>query len=84
MPLIAYSCSCGHNLKKFFRQAKDAPASFICPSCNKDQSKKQLSSPSSSSKIVVDNGIQARAVEIMPDIIEINKSRSEKDYREED
>jgi len=66
------------------RQAKDAPASFPCTSCNSSEMKKQLSSPSSSSKIVVDNGVQARAVEITPDIIEINKARSEKDYRNED
>lgn len=83
MPLIAYACICGHSEKKFMRQAKDAPASFLCSKCQKDQLKKQLSSPSSSSKIVVDNGVQARAVEIMPDIIEINKARSEKDYRED-
>ena len=65
------------------RQAKDAPASFLCPVCNKNDLKKQLSAPSSSSKISVDNGVQARAVEITPDIIEINKARSEKDYRED-
>lgn len=84
MPLIAYSCSCGHSFKKFIRQAKNASAVLICPSCNTEQAKKQLSSPSSSSKIVVDNGVQARAVEIVPDIIEINKARSEKNYREDD
>ncbi len=83
MPLIAYACKCGNTTKKMTRQAKDAPASFLCPKCNIDQMKKQLSSPSSSSKIIVDNGVQARAVEIMPDIIEINKARSEKDYRED-
>lgn len=65
------------------RQAKDVPASFLCPKCNVSQMKKQLSSPSSGSKIVVDNGVQARAVEIVPDIIETNKARSEKDYRED-
>lgn len=64
------------------RQAKNVPASFVCPKCNSDM-KKMLSSPSSSSKITVDNGVQARAVEISPDIIEINKARAEKDYREE-
>lgn len=83
MPLIAYACKCGNKDKKFVRQAKEAPASFLCPSCNQDDMKKQLSSPSTSSKITVDNGVQARAVEIMPDIIEINKARSEKDYRED-
>lgn len=83
MPLIAYACSCGNIEKKFMRQAKDVPAFFPCTKCNKDLLKKQLSSPSSSSKITVDNGVQARAVEIVPDIIEINKARSEKDYRED-
>ena len=84
MPLIAYACKNGKKEKKFVRQAKDAPASFLCPAedCYHEM-KKQLSSPSSSSKITVDNGVQARAVEITPDIIEINKARSEKDYRED-
>lgn len=82
MPLIAYSCSCGYTEKRFMRQAKDAPASFVCPKCNSEL-KKQLSSPSSSSKIVIDNGVQARSVEIVPDIIEINQARAAKDYRED-
>ena len=84
MPLIAYACVCGHSEKKFIRQAKDAPAAFLCPKCSISDMKKMLSAPSSSSKIVVDNGVQAREVEINPDIIEINKARSEKDYRNED
>ena len=82
MPLIAYVCECNHSEKRFFRQAKDAPVTVACTKCQK-QMKKILSSPSSSSKISVDNGVQARAVEIIPDIVEINKARSEKDYREE-
>lgn len=83
MPLIVYACKCGNIDKKFLRQAKDALVSFPCPVCKENDLKKQLSSPSSSSKITVDNGVQARAVEITPDIIEINKARSEKDYRED-
>lgn len=83
MPLIAYKCDCGHIISKFERQAKNAPAFLTCPFCKTETLKKQLSSPSSGSKIVVDNGVQARAVEIVPDIIEINKARSEKDYRED-
>lgn len=82
MPLIAYSCDCGHILKKYFRQVIDAPAVFACNKCEKEM-KKTLSSPSNSSKITVDNGIQARAVEITPDIVEINQERSNKNYREE-
>lgn len=84
MPLIVYACKAGHVTKKMMRQAKDALASFPCPADDcYHEAKKQLSAPSSSSKITVDNGVQARSVEITPDIIEINKARSEKDYRED-
>lgn len=82
MPLIYYQCSCGNAASKFYRQAKEAPVCFACEKCGKD-AKKQLRAPSSTSKVVVDNGVQARAVEINPDIIEINEARSDKDYREE-
>jgi hypothetical protein len=83
MPLIAYSCECKHVNKKFVRSASQAPASLICANCGKEV-KKSLSAPSSLSKIVVDNGLQARAVEIVPNIVEINEERANKDYRNDD
>lgn len=82
MPLIAYLCECKNSKKKYFRQVKDVPAVIICDVCSKEM-KKLLSSPTNSSKITVDNGVQARAVEIIPNIVEINEERSRKDYREE-
>jgi hypothetical protein len=82
MPLIAYVCECKNSKTKYYRQVKDIPAFIICDQCSKEM-RKSLSAPSSSSKIVVDNGLQARAVEIIPDIVEINQERSKKDYREE-
>lgn len=82
MPLIAYKCECGAVEKKFIRNPKEIPPSSVCPKCSKDM-KKMLSSPSSGSKIVIDNGHMARSVEITPNIIEINKARSEKDYSQE-
>jgi len=82
MPLIAYSCEGKHVVKKFVRTAKDAPPFLICAICEKEM-KKLLSGGSSSSKILVDNGFQARAVEINPDIVEINEDRSNKNLRED-
>lgn len=79
MPLIAYTCKCGNIEKKFVRQAKDAPASSICPVCG-EESKKSLSAPFSGSKIVIDTPGMARALEISPTAIEDFKERSEKDY----
>lgn len=82
MPLIAYACECNSVVKKFVRAAKDAPPFLICTICSKNM-KKTLSAPSSTSKIVVDNGFQARSVEINPDIVEINEERSNKNLRED-
>lgn len=83
MPLFAYACEpCNSVVKKFVRAAKDSPPFLICANCANNM-KKLLSAPSSSSKITVDNGFQARAVEINPDIVEINEERSNKNLRED-
>lgn len=79
MPIIAYGCECTSVIKKFVRKACDAPSSLICAICQKDM-KRMLSAPFSTSKVTIDNGFQARAVEIHPDITEINAERSKKDY----
>lgn len=80
MPLIAYKCDCGHAANKFFRRPKEAPPTSKCEKCSGDL-KKQLSAPSSTSKIVVDNGVQARAVEVDLDIVKDIEERSTKDFR---
>jgi tetraacyldisaccharide-1-P 4'-kinase len=84
MPLISYGGKCGHSVNKFHRQAKEAPAEIACPADDcYHQLKKQMKAPNSTSKVVMDNGFQARAVEINPEIVEINQARSDKDYRED-
>jgi uncharacterized pyridoxamine 5'-phosphate oxidase family protein len=80
MPIIAYSCECKNVTKKFYRSAKDSPTVLICDKCKKEM-KKMLSSPSSVSKISIDNGVQARAVEIVPNIVELNQERANKNYK---
>ena len=82
MPIIAYRCKCGNAFKKFFRNAKDATSNIECSACG-DSMKRQLSASSFESKLIVDNGIQARQVEVNPDIIEINKERANKNYSED-
>jgi hypothetical protein len=81
MPIIHYLCECKHSTKKFYRKPKEAPDSIDCILCQ-CKAARQLSAPSSKSTVTVDNGFQARAVEVTPEIIEINEKRSEKDYRE--
>jgi len=82
MPLINYTCSCGESFKKYLKSAKDALSTVKCK-CGLE-ARKAFGSTSSSHKIVIDNGLMARRIEIDPNIMEINDERSAKDYTEED
>ena len=82
MPLLNYVCFCQEVQKKYFKIARDAPSMIKCK-CGLE-AKKAFGSTSSSHKIVVDNGLMARRVEIDPNINEINDERSAKNYSEED
>ena len=82
MPLINYECSCGVVQKKYYKSAKEALSLVACK-CGLE-AKKAFGSTSSSHKIVIDNGLMAKSVEVDPNIIEINDERSSRDYSEED
>lgn len=82
MPIIAYGCECTHVMRKFLRSAKDSLASLTCEKCG-ETAKRLLSAPSTVNKVVIDNGVMARAVEVHPDIVEINEARSNLNLREE-
>jgi len=58
------------------------PSEQGCKKCG-SKSKRLLSAPASSSTISVDNGVQARAVEIPPNLIELNEERRQKEKRRE-
>lgn len=82
MPIIRYNCDCGESVGKFYRAGASAPALILCK-CGKDM-KRTLSGPSSDTKISVDNGVQARRVEINVESIKDsqNKARFIKKLRE--
>lgn len=81
MPIIAYQCSCGLVTKKFYRAVKDIPSCIVCK-CGND-SDRTLSAPSSASMVSIDNGVQARAVEVNLNIVEDIRNRSTKDFKED-
>ena len=80
MPLLHYLCSCGLQVSKFYRNAKEAPVKLICV-CGGEY-KRQLAAPSSKSTIVIDNGIQAKSVEVNLETIKSNEENSTRDFRE--
>jgi len=77
MPLIPYSCECGASGRKFYTRAVEAKTFLPCTVCGKEM-KRRMSAPSNSSKITVDNGSQPRAVEILPNVLELNEERAKK------
>lgn len=76
MPRISYKCKCGNEKKKFFSTAKKITDTIKCSECDKEM-QRSLSSPSQRSKMVVDNGVQAKATELDRDIVEIIEDREE-------
>jgi putative FmdB family regulatory protein len=80
MPIILYKCpSCNNEFKKFHRTSKEILNKIECD-CG-GQFLRQLSSPSQRSKMVIDNGVQAKAVEIDREIVEIIEDREKADLK---
>jgi hypothetical protein len=76
MPRISYYCSeCLKTLKKFYKTSKEIEDKRECE-CG-GELVRQLSSPSQKSTMVMDNGLQAKAVEVNRDIVEIIEDREE-------
>lgn len=86
MPMITYLCEkqeCGATSSFLYRKSTDAPKHNECKTCG-SPCKKTLSKPSSVSKITVDNGLQARAVEMYPDVMEVRADHSKNGYNRGD
>lgn len=80
MPRILYTCSKCHTInKKFYRPHEHISNKLECR-CGGELTR-QLSPPSQRSTIIVDNGVQAKAVEIDREIVEIIEDREEADLK---
>ena len=80
MPMIKYKCQapeCGAFFNLIVKNMKEIQNSYSCKECG-SFSKRILSSPDSSSKIVVGRETQARQVEIYPNIVELRNERAKK------
>lgn len=81
MPRIAYYCGpCDKFTKKFYKSSKDIEKKIDCD-CGGEMLRK-LSSPSSKSTMVVDNGVQAKATELDRNIVEIIEDREEASFKQ--
>jgi len=80
MPRIQYNCSnCNIVKKKFYKSSKEILNKIECE-CGGELAR-QLSSPTQRSKMVVDNGVQAKATELDREIVEIIEDREESQFK---
>lgn len=80
MPRINYKCQCGNEKKKFFSTAKKIKNNIECEECGEEM-ERTLSGPTQRSKMVVDNGVQAKATELDREIVEIIEDREKTDLK---
>lgn len=80
MPRISYLCkTCKSVDKKIYKSSIEIKNKIECK-CG-GELERQLSSPSQRSKIIVDNGVQAKAVELDREIVEIIEDREKTDLK---
>ena len=78
MPMIKFQCNnpdCDNNITKLFTNVKQIPPFLDCGACGTGKLERQLGAPSTKSTQIIDNGIQARKVEIMNDVVDKESKR---------
>lgn len=76
--MIKFECNnpdCNNGITKHFVKVKDIPPFLDCGACGTGKLERQLGAPSSKSTQVIDNGVQARRVEVMNDVVEKERNR---------
>jgi hypothetical protein len=82
MPRILYTCKNCNKVDAYILKVGKISSERSCSKCG-SESKRTLAAPASTSKISIDNGFQAKSVEIVPNIIELNEERRKKEQRRE-
>lgn len=71
--LILYCCNnedCNNSIEKYFSKAKDISAFLDCGSCGIGKLERVLGAPASKSVQYLDNGLQARKVEVNSEVVQ--------------
>ena len=80
--MIKFVCNnpeCDNEIDKFFKTAKDIAPFLDCGACGTGKLERTLGAPSSKSTQFLDNGAQARKVEVMSAVVEKEQEKLKKD-----
>lgn len=73
--IINYCCTgCRIDKSKYYRKSKDILEEIECPECGAVM-ERLLGSPRSKSTQIIDNGLQARQVEVSSDVVEQEREK---------
>lgn len=82
--LITYCCNnpeCTNSIEKYFLKAKDIASFLDCGECGTGKLERQLGAPATKTTQIIDNGLQARQVEVNSEVV---LKEQERLYREDD
>lgn len=80
--LIQYICNnseCENSISKFFKSHNDIAPFLDCGACGTGKLERDYEAPTSKSTIVVDNGSQAKAIELLADVVEREREKVDND-----
>ena len=80
--MIKFMCNnpdCGNHITKYYKNAENITPFLDCGACGTGKLERTLGAPSSKSTQVVDNGHQARKVEVMNAVVEKEQEKLNKE-----
>lgn len=78
MPIMLYVCNnpeCDNEISKYYNSIKKIAPFLDCGQCGTGKLEKQLGAPNSHKTQIIDNGLQAKKVELMDSVVEKEQDR---------
>ena len=80
--MVKFECNnpeCDNEISKYFKSFKDISPFLDCGACGTGKLERTLGAPSTKSTQFIDNGIQARRVEVMSEVVQKERDKLDKE-----
>lgn len=78
MPMIEFVCNnpdCDNSIEKYYQKVNQIPPFLDCGQCGTGKLERGLGAPTSESTQIIDNGLQARRVEVRSNVVERERDK---------
>lgn len=76
--IIKYLCNnpdCKNHISKYYKSFKEVAPFLDCGACGSGKLERQIGAPTTKSTQFVDNGLQARRVELISEVVEKERNK---------